>query len=254
MSVNGFRKYSAKEGETEVKTCFKCDGPGVWLLKFNKNTNAGVCVCNGDCLRELEQKKHPRCAGCGFPKELSSREEKVWFLFNRYCGVDHSCGGMLFSQDPAVSVFHGQHPFFASCLKAPQPEEKKQQLSRSTNQRTQPATTAAATTAAATTATATTAAATTAATRQRTFADAIRVPAPAPAAPQVPLSPEQKELEAKRQEQEKTNNELRAKIEAKKQEKLAREQFALKMQQLKQQEEALQAELAQLEAELSIPA
>ena len=125
MSVNGFRKYSAKEGETEVKTCFKCDGPGVWLLKFNKNTNAGVCVCNGDCLRELEQKKHPRCAGCGFPKELSSREEKVWFLFNRYCGVDHSCGGMLFSQDPAVSVFHGQHPFFASCLKAPQPEEKK---------------------------------------------------------------------------------------------------------------------------------
>ncbi len=237
MPVNGFRKYSAIAGGTEDKTCFKCGVLSVWFLEFDKNKDAGVCVCDGNCLIELEQKQHPKCAGCGFPKKHSSYEENTRFLFNRNCG-DDACGPMLFSKNPAVGVFHGQHPFFASRLRAPQPEDKKQQLSRSTNQRTQPAT----------------AAATTAATGQRTFADAIRVPAPAPAAPQVPLSPEQKELEAKRQEQEKTNNELRAKIEAKKQEKLAREQFALKMQQLKQQEEALQAELAQLEAELSTPA
>ena len=236
MQVNGFYKYSADEGDTKDKTCFKCGVRSVWFLKFHKNKDAGVCVCNGKCLKELEQKQHPECAGCGFPKDQSSYEENLRFLFNRNCGIN-SCGSMLFSHDPIIGVFHGQHPFFAPRLKAPRPEEKKQQFTRPANQRTLSATTAA----------------TTAATGQRTFADAFREPKPAEGVPQVPMSPEQKEHDAKRQEQEKTNNELRAKIEANKQKKLACEQFALEMQKLKKKEDELRAELAQLEAELNAP-
>lgn len=229
--VKGFTKFTARQADTKDKTCFKCGAKGVWFFEFVFNKDGGVCVCGGQCLRDLEKDKHPLCAGCEHPK---ADTENIHNPFNRDCGRgnDNNCGNKLFSKNPVTCIFHGGHPFFASRLRAPSPEEKKQTLVQSAGPRTQQPNTN---------------------TGQRSFADAIREPKPAQIVPQVPMSPEQKELDAKRREQEETNNQLRAKIEAKKQEKLARERFALEMQKLKEKEDELQAELARLEAELNTP-